>query len=289
MSNFHDLPTHSIENRVLRLEYLTTAGPRIVGLSYQGSNNLFVDVHELFWNTPNGKYFPLGGHRLWSSPESPENTYLPDWKDLELHESQGSVELDWHGYGMRKTLRIELDGNQPKVTLLHTIANVGDGEITCAPWAITMFRQGGIAILPQPVGNVDPHGLLPNRSFVLWPYTRLSDARLELGDEFIHIHAQAALPPIKLGYRNTHGWMAYWLEGILFKKTIDPPSIGAAYPDGGCNVEVYCNNMFIELESLGPLVRLTKGDSINLKETWELFPDLESTSLPAEEKMKLRK
>lgn len=64
--------------------------------------------------------------------------------------------------------------------------------------------------------------------------------------------------------------MAYWLDGILFVKFARyEPQV--AYPDFGCSSECYCNDRFIELETLGPLQEIQPGDSIQHVETWQLF------------------
>ena len=126
--------------------------------------------------------------------------------------------------------------------------------------------------------------MLHNRILVIWPYTRINDPRLVLRDDFILIRASASLyaslPPLKIGYYNPHGWAAYWLDGVLFRKTFDLHP-GAAYPDAGCNTETYCSDA-IELESLGPLGKLAPGASVTFTETWELFPSLDQPFIPAE-------
>jgi hypothetical protein len=282
MSDFHGLPTAVLENKSLRLEYLTTAGPRIVGLSFHGSANLLADVHDITWDTPHGEYFILGGHRLWISPELPEKTNIPDRSGAQVREIPGGVELTGQhepGSGVRKTIRIELDASRPVVRLVHTVVNENKEPIQLAPWAISMFRQGGIVILPQPVGNADPHGLLNNRVMALWPYTRINDPRLVLRDDFILLHATPSLPPTKIGYANKAGWLAYWNEGILFRKSFDLFP-GGAYPDGGCNTETYCNDRFVELETLGALATLAPGESAGLTETWELQDGLAAAFIP---------
>ncbi|MGB8213802.1 MAG: hypothetical protein WCE68_09625 [Anaerolineales bacterium] len=284
MTDFHTIPSAILENAQLRLEYLTTAGPRIVGLSYHGSPNLLADVPDVIWDTPNGSYFPLGGHRLWISPELPEKTYIPDGEGLSIQTIPGGVELTGapeRPSGVHKRVRIELEAGQARLHLVHTITNENPSAITIAPWVITMCRLGGTVILPQPTGNADPHGLLPNRRLVLWPYTRLQEARLRLRDDFILVHATPALPPVKLGYASNAGWLAYWNGGVLFRKSFDLYP-GAAYPDGGCNAEVYCNDRAVELESLGELVTLAPGAAVQHSETWEVYPGLDVPWLPAE-------
>lgn len=282
MQNFHGFPTAVLENNHLRLEYLTSAGPRIVGLSFDGSPNLLADVHDIVWDTPNGDYSPFGGHRLWISPESPETTYVPDQTGLTVQEIDHGVELNGaseRASGVRKSIRIEIDPSAPLLRLVHTIVNENSSPLIFAPWGITQFCLGGTVLLPQPVGNTDPKGLLPNRLLVLWPYTHFDDARLALRDDCILVHAQAALPPVKLGYASQAGWLAYWWNGLLFRKSFELHP-GAAYPDGGCNAEVYCGDRFVELESLGVLGALAPGQSVQLTETWELFPSLDVPFIP---------
>ena len=281
MTDFHGLPTALLENEHVRLEYLTTAGPRILGLSLRASPNLLADVHDLTSASPLGKYFFQGGHRLWTSPETPETTYIPDGDGLQVQASLAEVQLTWSGPLVRKHIRVSLDPQRAAVKLLHTLTNTSSRTLHLAPWAITMLRLGGTVILPQPSGNADPHGLLPNRLLSLWPYTRLHDPRLELRDDFILLHAAASLPPVKLGYLSTLGWMAYWLDGTLFRKSFDLHP-GASYPDGGCNAETYCGDRFVELETLAPLVALAPGDSTTLTETWELYDRLDVPFIPPE-------
>lgn len=282
MSDFHGLPTAALQNGLLRLEYLTAAGPRLVRLFYGDSPNLLAEVPDLFWSTVHGDYYPHGGHRLWIAPEVPEKTYVPDGDGLEVREAPGGVELSGAlepGSGVRKRLRVELDGERPALRLVHTVVNGNAVPVTLAPWAITMFRQGGTVILPQPVGDADPAGKLHNRILALWPYTRIDDPRLALADDFITLRADPALPACKLGYFNPHGWIAYHLDGLLFVKRYEAYA-GAALPDGGCNTETYCGDLFVELETLGPLTMLEPGGTCLHEERWEIYEGLEQEFIP---------
>ena len=60
------------------------------------------------------------------------------------------------------------------------------------------------------------------------------------------------------------------MDGTLFVKNA-PASAGAAYPDFGCNFEVFTNPEFLELETLGPKVQLEAGGSTSHTERWTLF------------------
>jgi hypothetical protein len=277
MSDFNGLPTRTLENGRLRLDCLAEAGPRLVGLSYRGSPNLLAEVPDVFWVTAHGRYHPLGGHRLWIAPEVPDTTYVPDGAGLQVQELPNGLELTGAveaGSGVRKRLRVTLDPDRPVVHLLHTVVNESPKALTLAPWAITMFRLGGTVILPQPVGEADPHGKLSNRLLVLWPYTRIHDPRLQLADDFITLKADPDVPACKLGYFNPHGWMAYWIDGLLFIKRCEAYA-GENLPDRGCNSETYCGDRFVELETLGPLVKLEPRGAVVHAETWEVYERLE--------------
>jgi hypothetical protein len=283
MSNdFYGLPTQTIGNHHLQLEFLADAGPRIVRLSLAGAReNLFAELPRKKIETPHGDYFLRGGHRLWHSPEAMPRTYLPDNAGVTIQPVEGGVRL-WQPTealtGITKNIELRLDPKRAVATITHRLLNDGAETVEFAPWAITMLPLGGTAILPQTVGAIDEAGLLPNRNLVVWPYTRIADARLELGDDLIQIQAHAALPALKIGCMNRHGWLAYLRNGTLFVKRFKPQP-DRAHPDFDCNTEIYCNDEFIELETLGPLTRLQPGQSVSHVETWEVYSGVTDQSL----------
>lgn len=266
-----------LKNDFLQIEYFT-ASQRIMGLSLAGKPNMLADISGTPpITTPWGDFHFRGGHRLWHAPEAMPRTYAPDTGEMKITELPGSVILETQtepGTGIRKRIEIHLAEDRPSATLTHTLINDGLWPVELAPWTITQFRLGGTAILPMPVGNVDAAGLLPNRQISLWPYTRLNDPRLSLRDDYVIFKADA-LPPFKMGYFNPHGWLAYWLDGVLFRKTFDAQT-GVLHPDNNCNAEIYCGDQFVELESLAPLTILNPGASVNHVETWDVFEGMQS-------------
>ncbi len=273
--------TRILENDFLQIEYLTNA-LRIMGLTPVGKTNLLADLGDLSpVPTPYGDFLFLGGHRIWHSPEAMPRTYIPD-TPVTVRDLPDGVSLEARtepGTGIRKRIEIRLAPDTPSVTLTHTLTNDGMWAVELSPWAITQFRLGGMVILPMPVGNVDTAGLLHNRQLSLWPYTRINDPRVKWGDEYVLFKADPFLPPFKFGFFNTHGWLAYWLDGVLFRKSFEVRT-GTIHPDNNCNAEMYCNDRFVELESLGPIEKILPGSSVHLLETWEVSTDL--NDLPAE-------
>lgn len=284
MSEFYGISTIQLSAHNVELECLETAGPRIVRLRYKDSPNLLAELPQISIPTPFGEYHYMGGHRLWHAPEGMPRSYIPDNEGLTLSKLADGVLLDGKpevATSIHKKIEVHLSPDKPLVILNHTLTNEGLWEVELAPWALTMFRLGGKVVLPIQEQNPDSMDLLPNRHLTLWPYSHINDPRLHLDDGFIILDAQPQLPPIKIGTFNPLGWMAYWLDGILFRKSFEVKP-NSAYPDLGCNAESYCDNRFIELESLGPLTRLSPGEQISHTETWELYDQLEQDFIPEE-------
>ncbi len=277
MNDFHGLPIGILENDTIRLEYLTSAGPRIVRLSMHGGPNLLRELPDISTETLFGTYHLRGGHRLWCAPEFRTSSYAPDNDGLIMEEFPGGVRLSGPSEPATciiKTIAIRLSPERAEVTLEHELRNAGLRWIEVAAWALTMLRMGGTAILPQPIGNTDAYGMRHNRILALWPYTHINDPRLILGDDAILMRARSSLPAVKIGYYNPSGWLAYWVDNVLFRKTFATIA-DATYPDGGCNAEVYCDNRVIELESLGRFGSLEPGKSFFHTEKWEIFDSLD--------------
>jgi hypothetical protein len=211
-------------------------------------------------------------------------TYMPDNEGGRADELPDGVRIEMPAEpwtNIAKAIEIHLNPDRPQVTVQHELRNDGPWVVEFSPWALTMFRLGGVGIFPQPQGNVDEAGLLANRQVSLWPYTRLDDSRLTLRDDFYLLQATPSLPPVKFGYFNPQGWAAYWIGGSLFVKRFDVTST-ARYPDNGCNTESYCNDKFVELESLGPLVSVAPGQTVVHIELWEIYDNLENSFLSNE-------
>jgi hypothetical protein len=282
VGDFFGLPTRTLRSAELEIEVLESAGPRIVGLRYKDSANLLGAVPQISIPTPYGAFRYLGGHRLWHAPEAMPRSYIPDEDGLSITEIphglvlEGPVEV---ATGLQKRIELRLDPERPSIDLRHSLTNHGLWEVELAPWTITMFRLGGTVILPLREAQVNPEGLLPDRRVSLWPYSHLDDPRLRLIDEAILVEARPEMPLFKVGAYDPQGWIAYWLDGLLFCKSFAAVA-GADYPDDGCNAETYCDSDFVELESLGPLARLAPGQSLVHAETWELYESLEQEFMP---------
>jgi hypothetical protein len=274
MPKFLDYDCAVLENEHLSLLVTQSVGPRVISLRLNGGENLFAELPDFVTKCPDGRDFHFrGGHRLWHAPESMPRTYALDDDPVEIIQEENSLSVTQQveaGTGIEKSMRIALTRDRAQVIIHHTLTNRGLWSIECAPWAITQFRTGGVAILPQSTEQTD---LLPNRSLALWSYTDIANPHVTWGNEYILLRAETQ-PPFKVGFPNLRGWLAYWLEGTLFIKraAYDPRSL---YYDYGSSSECYCNSHFLELETLAPIGQLEPGESVTHIETWELYADVE--------------
>ena len=269
MTDYYGQPTARLENDYLILDYLAQGGPRIVRLIPKVlGENLLAETPDYELPSPYGPYRLWGGHRLWHAPETAARTYVPDDSGLRVVNVTDGVVLthDEPRTGIRKEVAITMPRDAPTVHLVHRLTNTGLWSVELAPWAITQLRLGGTAVLPT-TGAADDEGLLPDRLIALWPYSRWDDPRFRPGEAAIEIVTQAIARPFKLGYLNRVGWLAYRYGGVTFTKRWTPQP-ERPHVDFGCNAEVYTNDRHLELETLGPLVRLAPGETVEHVEEW---------------------
>ena len=277
MTTLMGLDCVELANDAVSLLVPKDVGPRILSLRVAGSDNLLAELPDFDLDCPGeGKLKLWGGHRLWHAPELPERTYLPDDSPVEIVESENRLRVTQSADSahLEKQLSIWLPDDSATVVIDHTLINRGLWPITCAPWAITQLRAGGIAILPQNVEFVDEGGFQANRPLALWPYADINSEFVQWGNRYIFYRAEMAEGAWKVGFPNSEGWLGYWVDGALFVKSAEyDPS--AAYYDNQSSSECYCNNQFLELETLGPRSTIAPNNAVSHRETWRVFNNID--------------
>lgn len=253
-------------------------GPRIIRFGFIGAENEFAEVDFSLAIPGHGSWRLHGGHRFWHAPEDMIRTYIPDDEPVRIEAHGDFIRVRQpiqQATGISKELDIALAPDRPAVNVAHRLRNHNLWPVDLAPWALSAMREGGACFLPLPGRRAPVPGELPAISTItLWQFSDMSDRRFSWGRDCIRIqHDREQEAPQKIGAQVTDGWAAYWREGKLFLKTFDYVA-GARYPDGGCTVEVFFNDEFLELETLGPLTRLAPGASVEHRETWRLFRDM---------------
>lgn len=272
---FTDYACIKLENAALALWVTRDVGPRIIGLQLTNGDNLLAVLPKATATTPNGNVFQFrGGHRLWHAPEDPERTYALDDTAVTITSLPKGIQTTQAVEtltGIEKQMHINLPNDAAHVVIDHTLINHGAWPVELAPWAITQFKPGGFAILPQSSSDT---GLMPNRQLSIWPYTYLNSPCLQWSDRFIFVQAAMQDEKLKLGWPNPNGWLGYWVDDTLFIKraTYQPD---AEYYDFGSSSECYCDDRFLELETLGPRTILAPGTAVTHREEWYLYGDVQ--------------
>ena len=265
-----------LSNGEIELIVTTDVGPRIIGYSFVGGENVLGEHLQAAVETALGTFKPYGGHRLWIAQENMPNSYAPDNQPVEhfYNQTENSVRLAQSVEPVTKTQKeilIKLDETGSGVLIKHRITNLGEKTIELAAWALTIMRGGGICEIPnEPFAAYGSHTLLPVRNLSLWSYTDFTDSRWQFDKGFIRLKTDSSKPePQKIGVLNKQGWAAYRVENLRFIKRFAYVE-GANYPDMNSNTELYTAGDFIEIESLAPLCNLASGEATEHLERWEL-------------------
>lgn len=270
----------SISNGKIEAKVTLDLGPRVIYFGYVGGQNFMNDNRKCF-GTLTDKAFEdffgkdtywenLGGHRIWTSPESYPETYNPDNYAVEYKITENGalfIPRPETANGVQKTLEIIM-GDDTEMKVKMDVTNISNETKEFSIWGLSVSATGGTAIIPM---NTNDTGLLSNRIISVWPYTDLSDNRIFYGKRFITLRQDVtATTPIKLGFDINCGKVHYLLGEEVFTKSYETLHPTAKYPDGGCSFETYNCGDFIELESLGELKEVKPNETSTLTETWTL-------------------
>ena len=265
---------YRLANRQVDLVITGDVGPRIIRFGFVGQHNEFKEFEEMMGQTGGDEWRIYGGHRLWHAPEEKPRSYIPDNSPIEVKETGGTVHIVQPveaATGIQKEIDICLDPDQPKVELVHRLINRNLWAVELAPWALSVMAPGGVAILPIPPRGSHETNLLPSHTMTFWAYTDMADPRWTWGRRCILLRQEVNCPgPQRIGLMVPQGWAAYARLNHLFVKkfTFFP---GETYPDAGCSVESFTNSDFLEVETVGPMIKLQPGQAVEHGETWQLF------------------
>lgn len=266
-----------LSNRLAEVIITLEVGPRIISYRPADGRSVFKLVDDQTGKSKEGDWKIRGGHRLWTAPEDfgvdESLCYALDNSPPE-HAIEGEFSVRVSNVvekpaRIRREMVVSLAETSPKVTIDHRIIHEGGNSLEVAPWALSVMAPGGYAVLSHPPLGTHPEAYLPNRAMVIWPFTDLADERFRVGPRMMRL-SQTNRPPFKIGLRHPEGWAAYVLDDHLFIKTV-PLVEGETYPDFGSNFETFTNPDFLELETLGPLKKLSEGETLSHRESWVVF------------------
>jgi len=268
-----------VSNGTIELLAPTTIGPRIVRFGFTGDRNEFrlFDRQREDWPL-------IGGHRLWHSPEDESRTHVPDTDPVAAELLDDGVRLERSTNdetGIEKAITVRMADSGASVEVTHELTNRGLWPIEFAPWALSVLKPGGTAVMPlTPQAPAD--SLLPDRSITYWPYTPPGDDRLAYGTDNVLVSQDSGCDgPLKVGTSAGDGWVAYVNDGHAFRKDFEYVPEGT-YPDDDSGAEVYTSAEILELETVGPLRTVEPGETVTHVETWTLEDGVEDPTAAAD-------
>jgi hypothetical protein len=212
-----------------------------------------------------GDWANFGGDKAWPAPQAgwelaTERAWPPpagfDGRPMKA-EIAGSVvtlisPVD-PDYGIQTRRRIVLAADRPVMTITTTFEKLAGQPVEVGIWVITQMCDPVVVYAVQP----DP----PETGAA---YVHLSDEPppdLKLGSGRISLTRDPA-ENHKIG---TRAGALVWVGRTELLRADSAVVAGAAYPDRGSSAEIYTNAdplPYVELEMLGPLVKMTAGDKI---------------------------
>lgn len=218
------------------------------------------------WGASVGSF---GGDKTWPSPQSVWNWPPPDVFDrvpLEARvEGRDTVVLTSPvspRFGIRTERHVTLDASAAVLRIRTTYHKAEGDPVECGVWVITQMRHPERVFLPIPARSRFAKGWSDE-----WKFP--ADQAV-VQDGMVSV-ARNPVGSAKLG---NDGGSALWV-GTSDALRIDVGRVsGAKYPDDGCSVEVYTNGdpaAYVEVETLAPLRRLAKGQSMSATNTYRLF------------------
>lgn len=271
----------SISNGVVEAYVTIDVGPRIIRYGFVGGQNFMCDnrnagaprCDEKFQNFfgAGKKWEILGGHRIWTSPESYPETYYPDLDPVKYEITQYGAIFTPKAEkenGIQKQLEIKMDPDDTNMQIIMRITNIAPAPQEFSLWGLTVSAVGGTLIIPM---NTNDTGLLANRNISVWPYTDLSDKRLHFGNRYVTLRQDTNIAQaLKLGFDLNNAEVFYCLNDDIFLKKYETRHTKEKYPDNNCSFETYACDSFLEIESLSPLRTLKLGETLFLTEHWAL-------------------
>jgi hypothetical protein len=249
------------------LVVVTSVGPRILSLRLDGGPNLLAEDSTGFGV---GAWRLYGGHRFTTAPED-DSSYVPDNDPctVELRD-EGLLIQSAPAQGVpARTLLIQEGGDGDGFDLTQQLTSDGPKAWRGSPWAITCVAPGGVVVIPRDTGRAaNSTGEVRFWHSDSPTHAGSGSPQWDIGGDHVVVRPSGQIG--KIGLYSGRGWLAWLRRDCSFMVAVDKIASAPAYPDGGCNAEVYTSPAYVELEVLGPLTTLAPGESTSLVSHWRL-------------------
>lgn len=249
--------------RIMRFGYVT-------GANYLWENEALAGKSRDPKSTSN-EWMNFGGDKLWPAPQErwgwPPDVEI-DSGGYEVKELPGG-KLQVTGkpskkHGIRFVREICLDPDSPTLLIKNTVVNTSSQPQEWSVWEVCQINRPVWAEIPTS-GKKWPGGYFafkdnaPDGSFIK---KRRDGIRITANPK----------KSAKIGSDSRRGYATANVGGRQFTLSMDKAP-GGTYPDSGCVVEIYTNadpDKYVELELLGPVVKLAPGQSYTVTTRMEI-------------------
>ena len=266
-----------LDNGKVRVILCPDAGGRVLEYSLKGTNALHLEPREAEWKPgPINRKVPMSAGRFDIGPELvvPDRPELMHGQWIGKNTGERSATLTSPPspkMGAIVEREFDLAADSTRLICRQMIRNISDRTVEYCHWARTFGEGGGVVYVPLTAPSRFP------KSYIMYEgmdkiNNQPSDPNIKLRDGFIEITGAPAFP--KLGFDSYAGWFAYQeRSGLLFIKRFP------AYPDrvynelAGLTISIWYpqGKPMVELEPIGPRMRIAPGQSDSFAEEWWLL------------------
>jgi hypothetical protein len=275
-----------LENGVVEAFVVPAVG-RVMQLRLLGEEGVFWENRDLFGALPDPaseEWANFGGDKAWPAPQSAWRRHFPPPPAFDTLPFMARRIRGVEGVGdavlltspvdptlrLRIVRRIELEPGEATLRIETSFEKTAGTPVEVSVWIVSQLVDPAGVFLPLPEPSLFARGY-DLQTDEPPPGLEVSGGILSLRRSSSSCH--------KIG---TDGENLVWV-GERHALLVESPRLpGAPYPDNGCSVEVYTNDdplAYVELETLGPLVRLARGERTSRVSTYRLFRRSEAAPL----------
>lgn len=266
---------YRIKNNTVEVMVVADVG-RVMSFRFHGSDNVFWEDRSLDGQMGDFSkgWINFGGDKTWPAPESEWGRYTKKgWQPPPAFDSlpvKAYVEGDDvvltspvdPFYGIRTVRRISLEPHAPVLRIKTSYQRAFGDASQVAIWVITQFKDPEGVFVPMAADSLFTNGCFRFNAEP-WPQLQPKDGIISITRDLNTPH--------KMG---TDADRLLWMGKDEMCLVECPRKPNREYPDHGASAEVYTNpdpKRYVELETLGPLIMLGKGQSMESVNTYTLL------------------
>ena len=252
-------------------------GGRIMEYSLEGINFLWENESEYGMTYPIKKeWHNFGGYKTWVSPEEYWG-WPPDFmldcgkanvevlqtaKGLPMLRVIGAPSLS-AGLFFSKEITLTESG---EIQIKQRMHNIGPKTVQYGIWDVTQVKTPCFVAFPINPDSRFPDGL----------HYKIAESRNSTQFNFNEGYCITTYKgePGDICSDSNGPWMLGFRDDLAFVKYFGPMEKDAEYPDGGCSCEVFTSDPklgYVEMEILGPMIKMPPGGQIELEGRWKLI------------------